>query len=507
LLRKTSPAWRLLAAQQAPFVISFLYKAFIQQNSRQYPEGQLQAQLESYRCALNAGAASGWAGAAAGAAGAAKAAATAAATAGKDAEPYPRSAKDYLNEWANDEHQWLRKFYPQGSDEPHFDLTPQASLAIEWLVEQRPQSLLDFVGTESRLITVFDLLQQIIDGMETDPEQRIKTLEAQKAALDREIEQIRAGHLTVYDETQIRERFAQAITIAREIQNDFRTVEQNFRDLDRRMREKVSTWSAGKGELLEQIFESHDGISNSEQGRSFQAFWRFLMSQSSQERFQANLEQILGMDSVRPMNLPHDTRNIQYDWIEASAYVQNTVAQLNAQLRRYVDENYLEEERRMLRLVRSFEHKAFVARSKHPKKWQLTVDATSPDINLPLDRPLFSPAEKPVFVEFETSTQTDEISADTLYSQVFIDRQKLLEHIDLALQTSQQVSLSDILEQHPLEQGLGELMAYVQIHAQEQAAFDSEDIPDARYPWIDEDGKTHSARTAELLFTRGNGRG
>jgi hypothetical protein len=481
LFRKTSPAWRLLAAHQAPFVVSFLYRAFIVQGTREYPEAQLVAQLDSYRTALNSGA-------------------------NNNVEPagelYPRSAKEYLNEWTDDEHQWLRKFYPSGKDEPHFDLTPQANLAIEWLVEQCEQSLLDFVGTESRLLTVFDLLQQIIDGIETDPEQRIKTLEEQKAKLDEEIEQIRSGNLTVFNETQIRERFAQAITVAREIQNDFRTVEQNFRELDKRMREKVSTWSAGKGELLEQIFESHDGINNSEQGKSFQAFWQFLMSQSSQENFQNNLEQILCMDSVRPMNLPSDVKNLQYDWIDASFYVQNTVAQLNGQLRRYVDENYLEEERRMLALIRSFEHKAFAARELQPRKWQLELDAINPKINLPLDRPLFSPPAKPEFAEVELTISTDEQSDEALYAQTFIDNDLLLEHISRELQTNEQVKLSSILEQYPLEQGLGELMTYVQIHARKQPAPKPDAAPDAQYSWTDEDENVHVARTAELVYRR-----
>ena len=34
----------------------------------------------------------------------------------------PRAAEAYLDEWASDSNAWLRKFYPTGSDEAHFDL-------------------------------------------------------------------------------------------------------------------------------------------------------------------------------------------------------------------------------------------------------------------------------------------------------------------------------------------------------------------------------------------------
>jgi hypothetical protein len=45
-------------------------------------------------------------------------------------EHFPKPALDYLNDWAANDKGWLRKYYPPGSDEPHFDLTPAAKKAI-----------------------------------------------------------------------------------------------------------------------------------------------------------------------------------------------------------------------------------------------------------------------------------------------------------------------------------------------------------------------------------------
>jgi hypothetical protein len=63
-----------------------------------------------------------------------------------------------LNDWAAPEKGWLRKFYRQGSDEPQFDLTPATEKAIAWLGSLTERS---FVGTESRLLTLFELLKQM----------------------------------------------------------------------------------------------------------------------------------------------------------------------------------------------------------------------------------------------------------------------------------------------------------------------------------------------------------
>ena len=113
---------------------------------------------------------------------------------GEDA--YPRSARQYLDDWASDERAWLRKFYPATSDDPHYDLTPSAERAISWLegLERR-----QFVGTASRLMTVFELLRQLAEGTEIDPTSRIVELEKRKAQIEAEIQQIKDGRLSLME--------------------------------------------------------------------------------------------------------------------------------------------------------------------------------------------------------------------------------------------------------------------------------------------------------------------
>ena len=181
-------------------------------------------------------------------------------------EAYPRPALDYLNDWASPEKGWLRKFYRQDSDEPRFDLTPATEKAIAWLVSLTARS---FVGTESRLRTLFELLRQMHEGTETDPQMRIAELERRRTALDTEIERARAGELPLLDDTAMKDRFQQFMQIARDLLSDFREVEQNFRMLDRRVRERIALWEGSKGELLEDIMSDRDAIADSDQAGAF----------------------------------------------------------------------------------------------------------------------------------------------------------------------------------------------------------------------------------------------
>lgn len=47
-LRRHHPAWRLLAADNAPFVIGFLYDCFIRPNVRALSEDELTSKLDDY---------------------------------------------------------------------------------------------------------------------------------------------------------------------------------------------------------------------------------------------------------------------------------------------------------------------------------------------------------------------------------------------------------------------------------------------------------------------------
>ena len=176
-LRQTDATWQLLRADHAPLVISFFYREFIAPNIRTLSQSEMEAKLEDELFQLREV---------------------------LGAEAFPKSARQYLNDWTSDEKGWLRKFYPNSSDEPHFDLTSAAEKAVRWLDSLSGSS---FIGTESRLRTVFDLLQQIVAGTETSAETRIHELEKRRAEIDSQILRLQAGEVNVLDNTSLKDRF------------------------------------------------------------------------------------------------------------------------------------------------------------------------------------------------------------------------------------------------------------------------------------------------------------
>jgi len=472
LLRHNHPAWRVLTAENAPLILSFLDRQFVQTGTRSLAEGELTARLDDTLFHLREQ---------------------------LGADRFPRSAKHYLADWADDNRGWLRKYYPTGIDEAHFDLTPALVRALEWV-----ESLQDrqFVGTESRLLTIFELLEQLIEGTETDPEARIRDLERRRGEIDAEIERIREGDLELMEPARVRERFLQIERTAKSLLGDFREVEHNFRRLDREVRERIATWEGSKGELLESVFGERDAISDSDEGRSFRAFWDFLMSPSRQEALTEMLEQVIGLEPVAELSPDARLTRIHYDWLAAGETTQRTVARLSEQMRRYLDDQAWLENRRIMNLIRDTEQRALKIRSAPPRGAFMTMDEPAPHLELVMDRPLFQPPHNPsIHSATVTDAEATDIDTTALFEHVWVDREKLRARIRRALQSRDQVSLETIVEASPLEQGLAELVAYLGIASDDARAMIDE-TRETRIAWTDTDGRRRRAIMPIVIFGR-----
>ncbi len=466
-----------MAADNAPLIISFLDRVFREENARQVDEDEMVMRLEDYLFSLRDGRAD---------------------------DPFPRNASDYLEEWSAPGREWLRKFYPDGSDIPHYDLTPATERVLQWMDGLFAHQ---FIGTESRLNTCFDLLRQIVQGVEKDKDVRIAELEEQKRVLDRQIARIKGGDLPVMDERQIRERFLQFRRTARELLGDFRAVDNHFRSLDREIREDIATWEGEKGELLEQFFHGHDAIENSDEGRSFQAFWDFIMAPDAQEELSRQLDRIYELEELGDLRKDFRLKRIHFDWMEAGGQTQGTVRRLSRQLRRYLDDRAFWENRRIIGLLDAIEKKAVGLRDEKVEGFWMEVDEAKARVNLPMEQKLYTPQQK-ADLDSRIEEEDDlEVDTNKLFDLVAVDRERLQGNIDRALEDSDQVTLSDLLEQFPLEMGLAEVLTYLLMAEESSSAIVDESVSDT-VQWRDEkSGVLRRARLSRIIFSRRSSHG
>lgn len=472
-MQRRHPAWRLLLADSAPLIASFLHRVFVVPNVRVISQADLVEALEDTLFALREQ---------------------------LGAEAFPKRAQDYLNDWAANERSWLRKFYPNDSDEPHFDLMPATEKAIGWLTSLTDRS---FVGTESRLLTLFDLLKQMSQGSETDPQVRLLELRKQRAEIDQEIALVSQGQLSLLDDTAIRDRFQQFMGLARELLGDFREVEQNFRILDRHVRERIALWEGSKGELLQQIIGERDLIVDSDQGRSFRAFWDFLMSHDRQEELTQLLDKVLQLPPVVQLKPDVRTRRVHYDWLEAGEHTQRTVALLSQQLRRFLDDQAYLENRRIMDLLRGIEGQAMAVRDVAPSGSFMQIDDTAADIELPMERPLHTLPVKPLINSIKLQEGDANLDATALFSQFTVNSAELSQRVRRALQSRSQITLAELLQECPLRQGLAELIAYLQLASERgHGKVLMEDSMNDSIAWQATDGHWKQAVMPRVVFIK-----
>ena len=220
----------------------------------------------------------------------------------EDTETRP---KRYLDTWTDQN--FLRKF-PNDLGEHFYELTPDAEKVLQWVegLEKRA-----FVGTESRFKDIFIKLKDIVDNTLEDPLEKIKELEKKKNEIEEEIRQIKITQSVItFNETQIKERFYEVNKISKELLSDFKEVEQNFKDIIRNIYEKQSYKSYSKGQIMGYALDAIEQLKQKDQGRSFYAFWQFLIADKSQEELKKLIDNVYELDwkSTR-LNSSHSAKS------------------------------------------------------------------------------------------------------------------------------------------------------------------------------------------------------
>jgi flagellar motility protein MotE (MotC chaperone) len=470
-LRENHAGWSLLRADTAPLALSFFMAAFTVPNRRNLGRQELIDTLDDvlFRVRESLG-----------------------------EKSFPKPASEYLDDWAHPEKAWLRKYYAEGRDEPVYDLTAATEDVVRWVESLEGR---EFVATQSRLTGIFALLKALVQGSETNPAVRLAELKAERDRIDAEMERVASGEVRVMPSSEALDHFQQLTGQAKDLLADFREVEQNFRALDREVRERIATWEGTQGELLEDIFANRQDIAGSLQGRTFQGLWDYLMSPSQRAELLALLERATRIEALQGTAGLESLATMHQDWLPAVEQTQATVRRLSQQMRRLLDDKVFLENKRIITLIRSIEAHALALRDAPPREAVAEMPAQAVDVGLPFERPLYSPTGRTKVDDAVDIADDTALDADALFGQFAVDRQRLRGHIDALLETAEQASLADIVEAHPIEQGLAEVVGYFQLAAESPwAMVDGEQ--QQHLTWTLPDGQIKEALVERVIFVR-----
>ena len=188
-------------------------------------------------------------------------------------------AKRLIKEWTD---KGLFANYQNEDGEIIYELSSHTSKVIDWVTSLKKE---EYIGTESKFKTLFSQLKDLVEFSNEDREKRLELLRQKKEDIERQIESLEMGEeIEVYEDYQIEPRYNSLNKLAKELLSDFKEVDDNFKEIIKQIY-KHQTDNEGKKNILNYIFDAYAELKDSQQGKSFYAFWEFLLSSELQKEW------------------------------------------------------------------------------------------------------------------------------------------------------------------------------------------------------------------------------
>lgn len=437
----TSPAVTLFRSQNAAFIVDFLHQQFKAAGRISIPSSELVSALTTYCESIR--------------------------------DLYPQALRDrpdqYLAAWCAGDTRWLHRFLETGRNEAMYQLTPHTEEAFV-IIDRAFQRAANFVGTESRLRLIMTMLSDLVSGASSDPQVRLAHLMEKRRSIEQEIEDIQrdGGVKPRYEAGAVRERFATAVAILRELLSDFRAVEDRFKEITHQVQQRHICGDEARGVILEFALDSEDALKQDDQGVSFYEFVRFLLAPEQQERLQELISEVCRLDDLAKHAEGLSTvRRMVPSLLADAEKIMRTNQRLSATLRRLLDATASIDRRRITQVLGDIRRLAMeLAGTVASEVVSITVDA-GVTIASPVSRTFWQAPANLITIDLQENS-VDESRRQKVFQRLAeldpLDWRALRRNIETAVrQLARPVTLGELIAGSSPADDVVELLAYFQI--------------------------------------------
>lgn len=374
---------------------------------------------------------------------------------------YDEKAKLYIDRWID--FNYLRNVIDENTKEPYALLskhTEKVFQVFDLLSEK------DFVGTESKFKDIFNKLRDIVENANPDKDKRLLELEKKRLAIEEEIRRIKIeGQIDTYEDFQIQSRFEEVNRLANELIGDFKEVEDNFKEITRKIYEKQQNNDLTKGKILAETFDSLYELKKTNQGKSFYAFWQFMIDDMSQQEFQQLTKEVYQVLEDRGIGISsRSLKKLKTLLHQAARKVLDKNGLLADKLSREIVAKDQTEHRKTRELMASIKQLAMKRVGVQSRRECYLNIEDSPEVFLPLERKLGDRTSENKYTSRpgKANLRFEDLSdLSKLYNSDIIDKKVLLANIHELLLDRSPVSLKQVVEAKGISKGLAELLAYI----------------------------------------------
>lgn len=371
-------------------------------------------------------------------------------------------AKRLIKEWTD---KGLFANYQNEDGEIIYELSSHTSKVIDWVTSLKKE---EYIGTESKFKTLFSQLKDLVEFSNEDREKRLELLRQKKEDIERQIESLEMGEeIEVYEDYQIEPRYNSLNKLAKELLSDFKEVDDNFKEIIKQIY-KRQTDNEGKKNILNYIFDAYAELKDSQQGKSFYAFWEFLLSSELQKEWDELTDLLYKtLDNRNIDSKDKFLKEMKKHLFDAGEKVSKTNDRMSEKLSLIIRNNGNSDTQATKQVINDIK-KLLLNTTQNKERNNASLSYEVVELNLPLERQLnLTPKQEIEYknVPTEASLGVTELERlDKLYNHHQIDRKILRKRIDIILRENTQTTLAEVIElNNGIEKGLSELFGYIAI--------------------------------------------
>jgi len=380
------------------------------------------------------------------------------------ADTYEIKAKKYIQNWTNKG--FLTNYQDEAGD-IYYELSSHSSKTLDWLSSLKKE---EYVGAESKFKNIFNQLKELVEFTNEDIEKRIQLLANKKLEIEQQIQRIKIGEdVKVFQEFEIVPRFNQLTKSAKELLSDFKEVEDNFKEITKGIYHKHAEGNLTKSHILEFTFDAIDELKNSPQGKSFYAFYTFILNPALQEEWSNLTKELYKTLEEKEIEITdYFLKGMKKNLHSSGQKVSKANDKMAEKLSRIIRENETSKSEVTKNIIQEIK-KSLVEISRVKIRpdisFELEIDI---DINIPFERKLTFEQSEELIYKTKPKLADEDISHSNHLNKLFnlsvIDKEILRKRIKDVLRDKSQTTIAEVIENFGgIEKGLPELFGYIGI--------------------------------------------
>ena len=434
-LFEESPALRLMRGRLGSFVVGFFFKTFKKWGSSEASEEELIATLSEHIEQVREL---------------------------EDFDAPKRLPQDYLEEWCDEDHRYMTKTYDEDREEYVFRLTRHSEKALSWLQDLLSMQQRGYATTESRFNRILIEMESLSQGVNADPESRIKDLSRKRDEIEEEIQRIReTGEAPIFGEDVIRDQVYDLSDLVEHFLSDFRAIEEFFKDHAREISKLYAQGDASKGDIVEHVLDADEELRSCDQGKSYFGFRSMMTNPTLARQFRNLAEQTSDIARRRGLDPNKTFLSLSERLFGEAGSAHGAYGRISRKLRQVVGDHAGGGGRQVRETLSQIRKSAYLLREDPPVDWEFEIDIRPQFFGL-MESDYWEPKSVEAFAPISPADGGDNDWINEILNSVGepLDLNKFRERVDLALEEAEKVSLTEMVDKYPLERGVVDVVCY-----------------------------------------------